>query len=146
MKNLVKYIEKHQTAIFKSFSLFSKEKGLTCGSVLLKVNYKPVDAKEAYAMPAVPKEAVKAAASAPAASAISAKEEAELLEDHAVQDVDESKDKVHFAPAVNAHAAALPLAAAALVAVLGLVAVLAGGKKAPPPPPLPPAKGKGGKK
>lgn len=143
MKNLVKYIEKQQTAIFKSFSLFSKEKGLTCGSVLLKVNYKPVHATEAYAMPAVPKESGKAASAAPAPSQA---EEAEL-EDHAVQDVDESKDKVHFAAAVNAAPPLVPIAAAAAVLVVGLLGMLlsgGGGKKAAPPAP-PAAKGKGKK-
>jgi hypothetical protein len=129
---------------------------------MLKVNFKPAGAKVAYAMPDAPKDnAPSKAAAAPAAAtpvaaapaAVAAPREMEtpaaaeeaLLEDHVAADVDESKDVVHFAKAVNAGPPVALLAGGA-AAVLALVAGLVLGGKAPPvkaaPPPAPLAKKK----
>jgi len=164
VKNLVRYIEKQQSAIYKSFSLFSKDSGKACGAVVLKVNYRPVGMKE-YVMPAVPKEAAKPApeassSAAPAAAAetlrepaspvaapVESKADEALLEDHAVAEVDESKDVVHFAAAVKS-GPPLPLLAGGAALLVGALLLVLGGKKAapPPPPPPPPPAAKGGKK
>ena len=149
MKNLIKYIEKQQSAIYKSFSLFAKENGKGCGIIMVKINYQAVD-KPAYAMPAVPKEL--AAKPAPVVAAASpakpeeAKPEEALLEDHAVAEVDDSHDHVHYAEAVSS-GPPLVLIAGGAVALLAVAALaLGGGKKAAPPPPPPPPPPKGGKK